>query len=200
MLQDGVIPEADVSKALDAIGRNADALTRLVNDVLETSRFVTGKMRLNLQPTEIDVIIEESLSTIAPAASAKSITVTTEGARGVVLLGDSDRLRQILWNLLSNAVKFTTEGGWIKVAVAQEGRWVCVSVEDNGVGISPAALPHLFRRFWQADTSNTRVHGGLGLGLALARDFVELHGGTITARSAGLGGGARFEVRLPALT
>jgi signal transduction histidine kinase len=114
--------------------------------------------------------------------------------------GDPDRLRQVLWNLLSNAVKFTAEGGTVKVSAVREARDVRISVEDTGIGIAPESLPYVCRRFWQADVTHTRSHAGLGLGLALARDFVELHGGHLEASSEGIGRGARFDVRLPAIS
>ena len=197
MLQQGTVPSGDVGRALEAIGRNADALTRLVNDVLDTSRIVTGKIRLVMQRCDVGVIAREAVEAIQPAATAKSIRVDSRIGEDLVLQADPDRLRQVLWNLLTNAVKFTPAGGTLKFEAAGEPGGIRLSVEDSGIGISPESLPHLFRRFWQADASHTRVQGGLGLGLALARDFVELHGGKLVAHSDGLGRGARFEVLLP---
>ena len=197
MLQHGVIAGQDISKALQAISRNAEALTQLVNDVLDTSRIVTGKMRLNIERCDVAGVAEEAISVVRPAAEAKSIRITTRLGQGLFVHGDRDRLRQVLWNLLTNAVKFTPEQGTMTVSAGQERGAVRISVQDSGIGIAPESLPHVFQRFWQADASHTRGHGGLGLGLALVRHFVELHGGQVTVHSEGLGRGARFEVLLP---
>ena len=194
MLQKGAIPLTDLPRALDVIGRNADSLTRLVNDVLDTSRIVTGKIRLNLEDCDVTQITEDALGGVMPACRSKSIHVTSHIEGGLMVHGDPDRLLQVLWNLLSNAVKFTAEGGAVKVSAVREGRDVRISVEDTGIGIAPESLPYVCRRFWQGDPTHTRTHGGLGLGLALAQDFVELHGGHIEASSEGIGRGARFDV------
>jgi PAS domain S-box-containing protein len=199
MLQSGAVPLRDLVKVLDAIGRNADALTRLVNDVLDTSRIATGKIRLTVQECDISTIVEDAITTITPAAQAKSIRVASTIEPGLLLQADPDRLRQVFWNLLSNAVKFTPEGGSVAISGVRDSRAVRISVEDSGIGIAPESLPYVFRRFWQEETPNSRAHGGLGLGLALARDFVELHGGRVDVHSEGLGRGARFDVTLPAL-
>jgi PAS domain S-box-containing protein len=198
MLQNGAIPQSDLARVLHTIGRNADALTRLVNDVLDTSRIVTGKVQLTLRQCDIGAIVEEAIAVIAPSARSKSIDVTTNIERGLLVQGDPDRLRQVMWNLLSNAVKFTHGGGSLKVSAVLESRTVRIVVEDTGIGIPAEALPHIFRRFWQAATTDTRTHGGLGLGLALARTFVELHGGHVDVSSEGPGRGSRFDVVLPA--
>jgi PAS domain S-box-containing protein len=200
MLRKGAIPMTELPKALDVIGRNADSLTRLVNDVLDTSRIVTGKIRLNLETCDVTRITEDALGAVMPACRSKSIQVTSQIDRGLMVHGDPDRLLQVLWNLLSNAVKFTAEGGAVKVSAVRDGRDVRISVEDTGIGIAPESLPHVTRRFWQGDPTHTRTHGGLGLGLALAQDFVELHGGHIKASSEGIGRGSRFDVLLPALS
>jgi PAS domain S-box-containing protein len=199
MLQSGAVPLRDLVKVLDAIGRNADALTRLVNDVLDTSRIATGKIRLTVQECDISTIVEDAITTITPAAQAKSIRVASTIEPGLLVQADPDRLRQVFWNLLSNAVKFTPEGGSVAISGVLDSRAVRISVEDSGIGIAPESLPYVFRRFWQEETANSRAHGGLGLGLALARDFVELHGGRVDVHSEGLGRGARFDVTLPAL-
>ena len=198
MLRNGAVPAPDIARALEAIGRNADAVARLLNDVFDTSRMVTGKTSLNLQSSDIGTVVEEASTAIVPAVRAKSIHIETRIEPGLVLTVDPDRIRQVVWNLLSNAVKFTDTGGTVTISAKRVDGTIRVSVADTGVGIPPEALPHLFRRFWQGDRSDTRVHGGLGLGLALARDFVELHGGRLEARSEGLGHGARFDIVLPA--
>ena len=197
MLQQGAVPAADAGRALEAIGRNADALTRLVNDVLDTSRIVTGKIRLVMQRCDVGAIAREAIDAIEPGATAKSIRIDSRIAKDLMTQADPDRLRQVLWNLLTNAVKFTPEGGTVKVEAGGGPAGIRLSVEDSGIGIAPESIPHLFRRFWQADATHTRVQGGLGLGLALARDFVELHGGKLAVHSEGLGRGARFDVILP---
>jgi PAS domain S-box-containing protein len=198
MLQRGAVPESDLPRAFDTIRRNADALTQLVNDVLDTSRIVTGKIRLTLQECDVGAIVEDAIAAITPAARGKSIHVICNIGRGLTVQGDPDRLRQVFWNLLTNAVKFTPEGGRLVASTAVESRAIRVTIEDTGIGIAPEWIPQLFQRFWQADVSHTRAHAGLGLGLALARDFVELHGGQVKAHSEGLGRGARFDVVLPA--
>jgi PAS domain S-box-containing protein len=198
MLQSGMIAWEDRAKALNAIIRNAEALRQLVNDVLDTSQIVTGNIRLKIEPCDISTVAEEAIETVRPATLAKSIEIRTRIAHGLMVQGDCARLRQVLWNLLSNAVKFTPEGGTLTVAADAEPRHVRIAVEDTGVGIEREALPHVFERFWQGDGTHTRSHGGLGLGLALVRHFVELHGGKVTAHSEGRDRGTRFEVILPA--
>ena len=197
MLQSGIIRWEDRAGALNAISRNAEALKSLVNDVLDTSRIITGKLRLNIEECDVAAIAREAIETIRPAASAKSIHIKPEITPGLRLQADPDRLRQVFWNLLSNAVKFTPEDGTLTVIAASDSRAIRIAIEDTGIGIDSASLPHIFERFWQADGSHTRNHGGLGLGLALVRHFVELHGGRITAQSEGPGRGARFDVVLP---
>jgi PAS domain S-box-containing protein len=197
MLQTGALDERELPRALETISRNAELLTRLVNDVLETSRIVTGKVRLQIQPCDIGGIAEEAIATIMPAADAKALEVRARIAHGLIVHGDPDRLRQVLWNLLSNAVKFTPEHGTLCVSTERLGRSIKLVVEDTGIGIAATALPMIFQRFWQEDASHTSGHGGLGLGLALVRHFVELHGGEIHAYSEGPGRGARFEIALP---
>jgi PAS domain S-box-containing protein len=184
-------------KALAAMERNTEALTQLVNDVLDTSRIVTGKLRLQLGTVSVPTIINEAIDTVRAAAEAKGIHVHTFVGLQLELVGDADRLRQVLWNLLSNAVKFTPPGGRITVGAAGESGGVRLTVSDSGIGIDPQDLPRVFQRFWQAESGVTREYGGLGLGLALSRHLVELHGGTIDVRSEGRGRGATFTVHLP---
>ena len=198
MMQTGTIEGEAARKALDTMARNGEALAALVNDVLDASRFVTGTMRLELQPTDIAAVVEESVETVRPAMLAKSLTLDISVAPGLLVNGDRDRMRQVMWNLLSNAVKFTPAGS-IGVRAWREGSTVRIEVRDSGIGIEPDALPRVFERFWQAETTHTRRGSGLGLGLALVRYIVELHGGRVTAHSEGTGRGARFEIELPAL-
>jgi PAS domain S-box-containing protein len=197
MLQTGAVEPATLAKALDAISRNARTLTRLVNDVLDASRIVTGKMRLQVQRCDLTVVVQEAVETIRPAITAKAQTLRVELGEGLVVNGDPDRLRQVVWNLLANAAKFTPDHGAITVSGTARQGSVVLWVADTGSGISAEALPRVFERFWQADATHTRSHGGLGLGLSLARHFVELHGGTLTAYSEGIGKGSRFEIELP---
>lgn len=185
-------------KALDVISRNADALTQLVNDVLDTSKIITGKIRLDLKLCDVGAITAEAVDAVRPTCMVKGLSLTTDIAEGQMVQGDPDRIRQILWNLLTNAVKFTPPDGRITVTVRPVEKAVRVAVQDSGVGLPADAIPFLFHRFWQADASGTREQGGLGLGLALARHFVELHGGRILASSEGPGKGATFEFYLPA--
>jgi PAS domain S-box-containing protein len=197
LLQIGALEPA---KALEAIVRNGEALTRLVNDVLDASRIVTGRMRLNLQQCDLAIVAREAIETITPATVAKSHCLRVALDDGLILNGDPDRLRQVVWNLLSNAVKFTPAGGTISVRGTTRGSSLLLEVVDTGSGITAAALPHVFELFWQADSTHTHGHnklGGLGLGLSLVRHFIELHGGDVTVESEGVGKGARFRIELP---
>ena len=186
------------ARALDALERNADTLTRLVHDVLDTSRIVTGKLRLTLKDCAVDRLISDAIDTVAPTADAKEITITHTVTRGLAVRGDRDRLQQVLWNLLSNAIKFTSPGGNIGIRAEQHGGTVVIEISDTGIGIAAEHLPFVFQRFWQAHTGASREYSGLGIGLALTRHLVELHGGTITVQSEGLGHGTKFSVVLPA--
>jgi PAS domain S-box-containing protein len=197
MLQSGTLQPAVLEKALEAISRNAEALTRLVNDVLDASRIVTGKMHLNLERCDLAAVVRGAVETIEPAISAKGQHLRLELADGMIVTGDADRLRQVMWNLLSNAAKFTPVGGAITVRGEVRQDSVLLEVADTGSGISADALPRIFERFWQVDSTHTRGFGGLGLGLSLVRHFVELHGGIVAAHSEGLGKGARFVIELP---
>ncbi len=189
----------DTDRALGIIERNARAQTKLIEDVLDISRIISGKLALNLGPTKVADAATAAIETATPAAEAKGITTTTELPDEVLTItADADRLQQIVWNLLSNAVKFTPKGGAIRVRVFREGSEVCISVSDTGEGIRPDVLPRVFERFHQADASTTRRHGGLGLGLSIVKQLVSAHGGTVRAESAGEGKGATFIVQLPA--
>jgi len=185
------------SRALDVLERNADSLARLVNDVLDTSRIVTGKLRLAFEQCAIDRLIEEGIDTVRPTAEAKGVSIEARLETNLSVVGDRDRLLQVVWNLLSNAVKFTPREGHIVVEGRKRTGIVEIVVTDSGVGIRKEHLPFLFQRFWQAHTGLSREFGGLGIGLALARHLVEMHGGTVSADSAGIGEGATFTVSLP---
>jgi signal transduction histidine kinase len=200
MLQAGHLrDEALIARAMDAIVRNADVQVQLIDDLLDLSRISTGKMRLEIGIVEMPKVLQGALDAVRPAADAKSIRIQTtldSGANRIA--GDAARLQQVVWNLLMNAVKFTPAGGRVDLRLERDGSQVRVVVSDTGQGIAPDMLPHLFERFRQADSSSTRSHGGLGLGLALVKHLVELHGGTVAAASHGLGQGATFTVMVPA--
>ncbi|MDQ3069461.1 MAG: ATP-binding protein [Acidobacteriota bacterium] len=194
---DRVAPEAQ-ERALAAIERNATIQARLIDDLLDISRVIRGKFRLEVEPLDLAVVAEAAIEIIRPGATAKSITVDIDAPAGSGLItGDAQRLQQVLWNLLSNAVKFTPPGGRISVRLSTDGADELVAVSDTGAGIDPSFLPHVFDLFRQADASATREYGGLGLGLAIVRKVVELHGGTVAASSAGPGTGTTIVVRLP---
>jgi signal transduction histidine kinase/CheY-like chemotaxis protein len=201
MLRRGAVAPERQANALQVVERNAVALNQIVEDVLDVSRIVSGKIRLNVQPVGLLPVVQDALATIAPAADAKGVRIETaiDPTAGPVS-ADPDRLHQVMWNLLSNAVKFTPLGGRVHVAVDRIDTHVDLVVQDSGIGIAPEFLPHVFERFRQADSRFTRTHNGLGLGLAITRHLVELHGGTINASSDGEGKGARFRIRLPAAT
>ena len=185
------------TRALEALERNADVLTRLVNDVLDTSRIVSGKLRLTLDNCQVDQFVGEATEIVRPAADAKELELAVTVAPGLVVYGDRDRLQQVVWNLLSNAIKFTPHGGAVAVRAERHDGLVQIEVTDTGIGIPLEHQAYIFQRFWQADTTVSREQGGLGIGLALARHLVEMHGGTITVESAGRGHGSRFTVQLP---
>ncbi len=190
--------DADTRRGLETIARNARAQAKLIEDLLDMNRIVSGKIRLDVQRLELATIIESAIESVRPSADARSIVVrrVLDPYAGPVF-GDPNRLQQIVWNLLTNAVKFTPKGGRIDVLLERVDSHVEITVHDSGMGISPEFLPHLFERFRQADSSTTRRHGGLGLGLSIVKQLVELHGGTIRAHSAGEGSGATFTVHLP---
>ena len=198
MLNRGNIEPTIASRGLESIERNAKAQAQLIEDLLDVSRIISGKLRLDIKPVTLTSIIEEALDAVRPAAEAKSIqlNVTIDPAADH-LRADPGRLQQIIWNLLSNSIKFTTSGGEVIVAVKRTGPMVAISVSDTGEGIDPTFLPYVFDRFQQADSSVTRRHGGLGLGLAITRHLVEMHGGSVEAHSEGEGRGATFTVKLP---
>ncbi|MFN2514924.1 MAG: ATP-binding protein [Pyrinomonadaceae bacterium] len=192
------IDERMLRDGLQAIERNARVQTQLIDDLLEVSRIVSGKLYLDVRLVDLSSVIDAAITVVRPAVDAKSIQLTYTDEQGVgVISGDSARLQQIVWNLLSNAVKFTPEGGRIDVRLEQENAHAKLTVSDTGKGINPEFLPRVFDRFRQADSSTTRGYGGLGLGLAIVRHLVELHGGTVQAESEGAGRGASFSVTFP---
>jgi signal transduction histidine kinase/ActR/RegA family two-component response regulator len=190
-----------IDEALAAIERAAQRQAQIVDELLDVSRINAGKLRLDVQPIELDGVIRSALETVRPAADAKGITLdcALEAQAGSVS-GDPARLQQVLWNLVGNAIKFTPRGGRVTVQLRRSSDQAEIIVLDTGCGVAPEKLPHLFERFWQADSSATRTHGGLGLGLAIVKHLVELHGGTVQAASDGLDRGTAFRVRLPLRT
>jgi len=200
MLRSGVLKEERKEQALETVERNATTLTQMVEDVLDVSRIAAGKIRLHVQPVDLAVVLRDALATITPAAEAKGVRLESilEPHVGPVS-GDPDRLQQVFWNLLSNAVKFTPRAGRVQLRLQRVNSHIEVTVSDTGIGIPEDFLPHLFERFRQGDSTTTRIHGGLGLGLAIARRIVELHGGRIAALSPGEGKGATFRVELPVM-
>lgn len=198
MLQRGNLTPDAALNALSTIERNARAQNQLINDILDVSRIITGKLNLDMQPVEPVPMLDEALDAVRLAAEAKGIALKSvlDNATGPVL-GDVTRLQQVVWNLLSNAIKFTPEGGWVELRLERTARYIVITVRDNGQGIELAFLPHIFERFRQADSTTTRRHGGLGLGLSIVHHLVELHGGTVEAASPGPGQGAAFTVCLP---
>jgi signal transduction histidine kinase/CheY-like chemotaxis protein len=198
MLRSGQLEGEAAERALDVIVRNADAQVQLIDDLLDMSRIITGKMRLDVGPVDLEAVIRAAIDAIRPAADSKEIRLQCVlDPRAVGITGDSDRLQQVVWNLLINAVKFTPKSGRVQVHLQRTNSHVEIVVSDTGQGISKEQLPHLFERFHQADSTSTRPHTGLGLGLALVRHLVELHGGKVTAQSPGEGQGATFIVELP---
>lgn len=197
LLSDGVLAEAGQARALQAITRNARAQAQLLTDILEMSRIVSGKVDLALDDVDVSGLVTELLESLRPAFDAKPLEVRESLTPGLQVRADAARLQQVLINLLSNAVKFTPAGGWIDIAAQAAGDSVEIRVRDSGAGITREFMPHIFDRFRQADSSSTRVHGGLGIGLAVARHIVDLHGGSISAHSDGPGTGSAFTVRLP---
>jgi signal transduction histidine kinase/ActR/RegA family two-component response regulator len=187
-----------LDRALRVIERNASAQARMIDDMLDMARIASGKLRLDMRSVDVVKVVLAAVDVIMPSAHAKHIAVRTNlDVRTPSVLGDQDRLQQVIWNLLSNALKFTESGGTIDVRLALNGRFVRIVVTDTGSGINPEFLPYVFERFRQADASSSRRHGGLGVGLALVHDLIELHGGSVHAHSDGEGKGATFSIDLP---
>ena len=198
MLRRGRLNTTESSRALDIIERSAKSQNQLIDDLLDVSRIITGNMRLNVCPIALGSVVEAAVEVVRPAVEAKGIylSVTLDPSAEPVS-GDAERLQQVVWNLLSNAVKFAPNGGQVKVKLRRVNRYVEITVSDNGHGINPEFLPYVFDRFRQEEGGMNRQKGGLGLGLAIVRHIVELHGGTVQAMSEGLGKGATFTVTLP---
>ena len=201
LLHSGQLDSKTAERAIESVERNAKLQTKLVEDLLDVSRIITGKWRLDPRPVDLRSVLESSLEAVRTTLEAKEITLEKESDPNIgLVLGDPSRLQQILWNLLSNAVKFAPKRGHIWVRLARNGANAEISVKDDGKGISEEFLPYVFERFRQADGSLTRRYGGLGLGLAIVRHLVELHGGTVEVGSAGENQGAIFTVKLPLLS
>ena len=198
MLQAGQLDEATLGKAMDSIMRNANAQVQLIDDLLDVGRITSGKLRLDVQSVELGPVVEAAVDAVRPAALAKGIRLDSVlDPRAGPITGDPNRLQQVVWNLLSNAVKFTPKEGRVQAYLQRVNSHLEIVVSDTGSGIAPDLLPLVFERFRQADSSSTRRHSGLGLGLTLVKHLVELHGGTVVAHSPGLGQGSTFTVRLP---
>ena len=200
LLRGGVLIGEKADRGLQTLERNATWLTQIVEDVLDVSRIISGKIRLDVQPVSLPLIVDNSVATVQPAADAKGVRLQTIiDPRVAPVSGDPDRLQQVVWNLVSNAVKFTPRNGRVQVRLERVNSNVEIVVSDTGVGIKPDFLPYVFERFRQAEAGTTRKTGGLGLGLAIVRHIVEMHGGTVDASSGGDGKGATFRVRLPVM-
>jgi PAS domain S-box-containing protein len=194
------LPADESIDAVEAIEKSALVQAQLIDDILDVSRIISGKLRVDPEPVDLRTIADAALTTVHPAAQAKNIEILTSFPPALpVVAGDEGRLQQVIWNLLSNAIKFTTRGGTVTLRIAAAGSLLRMTVQDTGEGISAEFLPHVFEAFRQADSSTTRIHGGIGLGLAIVRYIVELHGGRVSVESAGAGKGSTFTVELPVL-
>ncbi|MDX6497088.1 MAG: hypothetical protein QOG23_348 [Blastocatellia bacterium] len=201
MLAGGNLDEQGSKRAIETILRNARAQRQLIDDLLDISRIISGKLRLEMRPIELAPMIEAVVDGVRPAADARNIHLQTALDSLISpVSGDPDRIQQIVWNLLSNAIKFTPEGGSVAVRLVRVHTHIEITISDTGQGIDPELLLHVFDRFRQADSSITRRHGGLGLGLSIVRQLVEMHGGTVTAESPGTGEGTVFKVILPLMS
>lgn len=200
MLRAGTLAESDVPRALETIERNAQAQAQLIEDLLDVSRIVSGKLRLDMRPVDIGEVVEEAIDTVRPTADARGVTLTALIGPVGPVSGDAQRLQQVVWNLLSNSIKFTPPGGRVDVRLDQPGSVVRIMVSDTGQGIDPDFLPHVFDRFRQASSTPGQTRRkGLGLGLAIVRHLVEAHAGSVSATSEGPGNGATFTVELPVM-
>ncbi|MCA1566986.1 MAG: response regulator [Acidobacteria bacterium] len=198
MLRSHTLSEADFERALEIVERNAQAQNKLIEDLLDISRIITGKLRLEVRAIDLAGVVAAVIEALRPTAEVKAIRLQSLlDPRAGPVSGDADRLQQVVWNLLSNAIKFTPKGGRVQVRLERVNSHVEIVVSDSGKGISAEFLPHVFDRFRQADSTSTRKHGGMGLGLSIVRQLVELHGGTVGVESGGAGQGATFIVQLP---
>jgi PAS domain S-box-containing protein len=201
LLTGGDLGEAKARHALEVIEQSAKAQARLVDDILDTSRIITGRLQFDARPVDIESVFHAAIDVIRPSAEAKRIDLRIEiGESEKIVFGDPSRLQQVIWNLLSNAVKFTKAGGNVVARLDRVDNQIEIAVTDTGIGIDPQFLPYVFDRFRQADSTPTRRYGGLGLGLAIVRHVVEMHGGSVWASSPGKGQGATFTVRFPAIS
>ncbi|MEA5570888.1 CHASE domain-containing protein [Calothrix sp. UHCC 0171] len=199
LLQTRKLDDTKIARALETIDRNSRLLGQLVEDILDVSRIISGKFRLNVEEVNVKSVVMSAIDTIQPAVDAKQIQITTQLQPDALIWGDANRLQQVIWNLISNAIKFTPKDGQVKISLEKISSQIQIQIADTGQGIKPEFLPYVFDRFRQADGSSTRSFGGLGLGLAIVRHIVELHGGTVSATSPGEGKGATFTVELPVL-
>jgi len=198
MLNRGILSQIQMRRALQVIDRSARLQAGLVDDILDTSRIITGRLKLDAHPVEIERVFQAALDVVRPSAEAKRIRLqVVTDAQSSIVFGDANRVQQVIWNVLSNAIKFTNEGGRVEARLIRTDGHIEITVTDNGMGIEPEFIPYVFDRFRQADSSSTRKYGGLGLGLAIVRHVVEMHGGTVAASSPGIGQGATFKVRFP---
>jgi PAS domain S-box-containing protein len=197
ILEAGTADEATVKRGIEVIGRNARAQTKLIEDILDYARITSGKLTLEIRQVDLAKVVEAAVEVVKSNADAKKVEIKTDVQTNAFVSGDANRLQQVLWNLLQNAVKFTPENGKIEVKVEQTDSAVKLIVSDTGKGIKEDFLPHVFERFQQADQNKSRRSGGLGLGLTIVRQIVELHSGTVRAESGGEGRGATFIVSLP---
>lgn len=198
LLQRGRLSAEETARAIDTIIRNAGAQNRIIGELLDGSKIMTGKLQMGLEPVEVASVVQAAIDTVMPAVAAKGIGIELVRGNAVTeVMGDPERLHQAFWNLLSNAIKFTPRHGEVRVQVEPRGENVEVVVTDTGLGIDPGFLPHIFERFTRDDSSSTRRSRGLGLGLSIARQLVELHGGSIAAASPGVGSGSTFTATLP---
>lgn len=201
LLRMGRLDAATVTQGLEAIERSTQLQVRLVEDLLDVSRIVAGDLAINPVVLPLASLIEGVVNAMRPTAEAKEVHLAMHLDRETgEVWGDPNRLQQVIWNLLSNGIKFTPRGGQVQVQLGKSGSHARIVVSDTGEGIRPELLPHVFKRFWQADSTSTRPHGGLGVGLTIVHHIVELHGGTVRADSAGEGQGATFTVDLPLIT
>lgn len=199
LLKSNRLNDEEKERAVETIERNAKSQAQIIEDLLDVSRIITGKLKLQLKAVKLEKIVKATIETLRPSAETKEITIETVLDKSVLVKADAERLQQVLWNLLSNAIKFTPKGGNIEVALKSAGSFAKVSVKDNGQGINPKFVPFVFERFRQADATTTRNHGGLGLGLSIVHHLVEMHGGSVDVESEGEGKGATFSIKIPTI-